>query len=197
MKFQQLLRLAVWLLAAMLPAALQAQADLPQSKVQFLEKNIRPALVKYCYECHSEESGKTRGGLLLDTREGVMQGGDSGPAIVPGDPDASLLFQTVTGDHPTMFMPEGDDPLSHELAGQEELADRHDILDTDMPDGAPGTGRIEMIRVVLHEGRSAGQAFAHRLHHANQRGRGTSLHGHQVKAYRVEREGGMFHVDPE
>ena len=60
-----------------------AQSDLPQDKANFFEKNIRPALIKYCYECHSRESGKTKGGLLLDSREGVLQGGDSGPALIP------------------------------------------------------------------------------------------------------------------
>ena len=53
--------------------------------VAFFEKKIRPALIKYCYECHSEESGKTRGGLLLDTREGMLQGGDNGN-VLAGDP---------------------------------------------------------------------------------------------------------------
>ncbi|MEL7337161.1 MAG: DUF1549 domain-containing protein, partial [Planctomycetota bacterium] len=59
------------------------------------ETHIRPALTKYCYECHSVESGDSRGGLLLDTRQGLLQGGDAGPAIVPGNLDDSLLWDVI------------------------------------------------------------------------------------------------------
>lgn len=64
----------------------------------FFEKNIRPALVTYCYECHSLESGTTRGGLLVDTREGLLTGGDSGPAITPGHLDENLLWDAINWD---------------------------------------------------------------------------------------------------
>ena len=59
----------------------------------FFESKIRPILVKRCYECHSGE--KTKGGLALDTRAGWQKGGDSGPAIVLGKPDDSLLIKAV------------------------------------------------------------------------------------------------------
>lgn len=59
----------------------------------FFEQQIRPLLVKRCYECHS--GTKSSGGLLLDSAEGWQKGGDSGPAIIPGDPDRSLLVQAV------------------------------------------------------------------------------------------------------
>ena len=54
--------------------------------IEFFENHIRPLLVQNCYKCHSEEAGKAKGELLLDTREGLRKGGDSGPAIVPGEP---------------------------------------------------------------------------------------------------------------
>ncbi len=63
--------------------------------VEFFEKKIRPLLVEHCYKCHSAQSEKVKGGLLLDTREGVLKGGDTGPAIVPGDPEKSLLIKAV------------------------------------------------------------------------------------------------------
>src|SRR3954469_19005051 len=63
--------------------------------VEFFEKKVRPVLVEHCYKCHSEDSGKRRGGLALDTRDDVLKGGDNGPAVVPGKPDASLLVQAV------------------------------------------------------------------------------------------------------
>lgn len=55
------------------------------------ERKIRPVLVKSCYECHSAEAQEVKGGLALDSREGIRRGGDSGPAVVPGDVQSSLL----------------------------------------------------------------------------------------------------------
>ncbi|MEM6470762.1 MAG: PSD1 and planctomycete cytochrome C domain-containing protein [Planctomycetota bacterium] len=81
--------------AFLIPIAAIAQQP-SSAQVRFFESKIRPALVKYCYECHSVESGDSRGGLLVDTRMGLMQGGDAGPAIVPGDTDASLLWEAIT-----------------------------------------------------------------------------------------------------
>jgi len=63
--------------------------------VAFFESKIRPLLVKKCFECHSEKAKSAEGGLLLDRRSGWMQGGDSGKAVVPGDPEASLLVKAV------------------------------------------------------------------------------------------------------
>ncbi|MBL6765167.1 MAG: DUF1553 domain-containing protein [Verrucomicrobiae bacterium] len=58
------------------------------------EKSIRPALIEHCQECHGES--KQKGGLRLDSRAGWMSGGDSGPAIVPGEPEKSLLFDAIS-----------------------------------------------------------------------------------------------------
>ena len=63
--------------------------------IAFFEKHVRPVLVQHCYECHSLKGGQKKGNLLLDSREGLLRGGDSGPAIVPGDPAASLLVQAI------------------------------------------------------------------------------------------------------
>ncbi|HCN78446.1 MAG TPA: hypothetical protein DIT13_14790, partial [Verrucomicrobiales bacterium] len=62
---------------------------------RFFENEVRPLLVKHCYECHSLESGKQKGGLLLDRREGWQTGGDAGPSIVPGDVEKSLLIHSI------------------------------------------------------------------------------------------------------
>ena len=61
----------------------------------FFESNIRPLLVERCYECHSVEAKKVKGGLLLDSRTGWAKGGENGPAIVPGKPAESLLIEAV------------------------------------------------------------------------------------------------------
>ena len=52
-------------------------------------------LVEHCYACHSADAKKVSGGLLLDTRDGVLKGGATGPAVVPGDPAKSLLIKAV------------------------------------------------------------------------------------------------------
>lgn len=76
----------------------------------FFESNVRPLLVKHCYECHS--GTKSMGGLSLDTRAGWEKGGDSGPAIVPGEPDESLLIAAVNYDSLEMPPPEKAGQLS-------------------------------------------------------------------------------------
>lgn len=77
------------ILGILLVTALSASAD------DFFETKIRPVLVKHCYECHSVEAGKSKGGLQLDTREGIRTGGENGPAVVPGDLEKSLLIQAI------------------------------------------------------------------------------------------------------
>ena len=64
----------------------------------FFEKKIRPVLVEHCYKCHSANSEKVKGGLLVDTREGIRKGGESGPAVVPGNLKGSLLISALKHD---------------------------------------------------------------------------------------------------
>jgi hypothetical protein len=71
--------------------------------IEFFESKVRPVLLKHCYECHSTKSAKVKGGLVLDSRDGLRRGGSSGPALVPGRPDESLLIQAVN--HQGMKMP--------------------------------------------------------------------------------------------
>lgn len=71
--------------------------------IELFEKRIRPVLVERCYECHSATTAK--GGLLLDSAGGLLQGGDSGPAIVPGKPDQSLLIKAVSYSDANLQMP--------------------------------------------------------------------------------------------
>ncbi|MFO1485021.1 MAG: PSD1 and planctomycete cytochrome C domain-containing protein [Verrucomicrobiaceae bacterium] len=73
--------------------------------VAFFEAKIRPVLVKHCYECHSTESGKSKGGLMLDTKAAIRAGGDTGPAVVPGDVAKSLLLTAIKHSDPDLEMP--------------------------------------------------------------------------------------------
>ena len=78
----------------------------------FFEREVRPLLVARCLECHGGD--KAGGGLSLETRAGWQAGGDQGPAVVPGDPERSLLYKAVSGADPDWRMPPADDkpPLS-------------------------------------------------------------------------------------
>jgi hypothetical protein len=80
-------------------------------QLTFFESRIRPLLVKHCYECHSQEAKDLGGSLLLDSRSGILKGGDTAPPIVPGDPEASLLIKAVRRKDPNLQMPP-DEPLS-------------------------------------------------------------------------------------
>ena len=73
--------------------------------VAFFESKVRPLLVKHCYECHSQESGKRKGGLLLDRKEGWQIGGDAGAAVIPGNPGNSLLMHSVSYQDDKLQMP--------------------------------------------------------------------------------------------
>src|SRR5436190_15256256 len=106
-------------------------AAAPQSDhagVEFFEKKIRPILVEHCYKCHGKDAEKIKGGLLLDTREGLLKGGDTGPALVAGDPENSLLIKSVRYADENLQMP----PKGKKLAA-EQIAD----LETWIKIGAP------------------------------------------------------------
>jgi hypothetical protein len=96
--------IAAFLLGFVAPPGL-ATAAIDPAQLEFFEQKIRPILVDNCYECHSLQSKKVKGGLLLDTREGLLKGGDTGPAIAPGDPDKSLLIKAVRYTDPDLQMP--------------------------------------------------------------------------------------------
>jgi hypothetical protein len=94
--------------AYVLPTASLSQATegaATPEEIAFFEKNIRPILVKECYTCHASTAEKIKGGLTLDTREGIRKGGNSGPAVVPGDVKKSLLLQAIQQSQEELKMP--------------------------------------------------------------------------------------------
>ncbi len=90
---------------------LSAEAATPLAKpassdqVQFFENKVRPILVNNCYKCHSSEAEKLKGGLSLEFKDSILKGGENGPAIVPGDPERSLLIKAVRYSDPDLQMP--------------------------------------------------------------------------------------------
>jgi len=83
----------------------------------FFEKKIRPLLADRCYSCHSADT-KPAGGLRVDDRNGLLMGGDAGAAVVPGNPDKSLILQRILSENAKRRMPKESDPLT-----PEEIAD--------------------------------------------------------------------------
>src|SRR5580658_6821621 len=81
-----------WIALAVLATSRAAAAPSDSDGMDFFEKEVRPVLVNRCYQCHSVGK-KTKGGLALDSRESTLKGGDSGPALVAGDPEQSKLIE--------------------------------------------------------------------------------------------------------
>lgn len=100
-------------LSAML-AMLAAMPAVADEELEFFEKKIRPVLVERCYKCHSIQSENPKGGLRLDSRAGMLEGGDSGPAVLPGKAEESLLIQAVTWSGVVSEMPP-DNKLSDQV----------------------------------------------------------------------------------
>ncbi len=99
---------ALLCLAPSRPVGRAAQASPPGEQIAFFEQHIRPTLAEHCYSCHSEaaqQKGKLKGGLFLDTRAGILKGGDTGPALVAGNPSDSLLLKAVRWESADTQMP--------------------------------------------------------------------------------------------
>jgi hypothetical protein len=88
------------------PAGLRAAEPDPKG-VEFFEKKIRPVLAEHCYKCHSAQADKLKGGLLLDSRAGIREGGESGPAVVPGKVQESLLLKALRYQDDLKMPPKG------------------------------------------------------------------------------------------
>jgi hypothetical protein len=82
----------------LLPPGHLSAADPSPQQLEYFEQQVRPLLVKRCYECHSSEADAAEGGLRLDSRDGWESGGDSGPAIEAGNVAGSLLITAVRYD---------------------------------------------------------------------------------------------------
>lgn len=84
-------------------------------QLDFFETKVRPVFADHCYSCHSEKAEKVKGDLRLDTPESITRGGSTGPALVPGNPDGSLLIKAVRYTDPDLQMP----PKNKKLASEE------------------------------------------------------------------------------
>ena len=104
-----LLSAGTLLAAAACPAASPTP---PSADRDFFAKQVQPILAANCYKCHSHEAGKIKGGLVVDSVAGILKGGDTGSAVVPGEPEKSLLIKAVRQGDPDLQMPPKGEKLS-------------------------------------------------------------------------------------
>ena len=119
-------------LALLGPAVVRGAAD--DSGIEHFEKRVRPLLAENCYSCHSAEAPSVFANLRLDSRAGLLRGGDSGSAVVPGDSSASLLLRAVRGQAKALMPPTGQ-------LSEEKIADLATWVDAGAPwpdEQAPG-----------------------------------------------------------
>jgi cytochrome c553 len=135
-------------LAAVAPPAPAAEPAPDKDGVAFFEKNIRPVLVKECYSCHSTNAEKIRGGLKLDTRDGVRKGGDGGPAVVPGDLDKSRLLLAIKHDESVKPMPPKKDKFSDDV-----IADFEKWIAMGAPDPRDAPTKVVKYEIDIEKGR--------------------------------------------
>jgi hypothetical protein len=93
-------------LSAVCASAADPHGDFTPEQLAFFEKNIRPVLISKCYDCHSATAKKVKGGLVLDTRDGTLAGGESGHSgVVPGNPAGSSIYEALLWTNDDMQMP--------------------------------------------------------------------------------------------
>jgi hypothetical protein len=116
-------------------------------QIAFFEKSIRPVLVRECYSCHAKTAEKVRGGLKLDTRDVLRKGGDSGAAIVPGDPKKSLLMLAIRHAEDVKPM-----PPKKKLA-DEVVADFEKWIAMGAPDPRDSGAKTVKVEIDIEKGR--------------------------------------------
>ncbi len=135
-------------LGALAPLPIPAAAQTPE---EFFETRVRPVLAESCMDCHGR---LRRGNLRLNSREAMLRGGDSGPAIIPGDPNGSLLIRTVRHEIDGQEMPRDEDPLTpRQIEGLIEWI----RMDAPWPEAAEGAeGAAGTVLALADEGLSPG-----------------------------------------
>jgi len=121
--------------------------SLAPDQLAFFEKKIRPVLSSKCYKCHSAESEKLKGGLLVDSREGIRAGGDTGHAVVPGDVAGSLLIKAISWTDKELQMP------PKEQLPAEVVADFQKWVKMGAPDPREGKAPLAKHGIDLEKGR--------------------------------------------
>ena len=122
------------------------------AEADFFDSKVLPVLQRRCYECHSHEK-KIKGGLTLDSRSGWEKGGDTGPALVPGKPDDSLLIKAIRYSDPDLSMP------PKKRLSAEEVAVLTEWVKLGAPDPREGADSLKKITAMSIEEARAHWAF--------------------------------------
>ena len=140
-------KILILLVVTLTSVVLEAE-DSDRVGLDFFEAKIRPMLVTHCYQCHSTGAAakkKLKGNLLLDSRDGILEGGESGPAVVPGKPDESLLISALRQESFKM-PPKGKLP-------DEIVAHFVTWVELGAPDPREGGGVVASTEIDLESGR--------------------------------------------
>ncbi|MEQ2009292.1 MAG: DUF1549 domain-containing protein, partial [Limisphaerales bacterium] len=107
---KSMLRIAVVVVVGSFTAPAFAQdKPLTAEESEFFEAKIRPALIEHCHKCHSgDKDAKIKGGFQLDSKAGLLKGGSTGPGLVAGEPDRSLMIKAIRFSDPNLQMPPKD-----------------------------------------------------------------------------------------
>jgi cytochrome c553 len=122
------------------------QPKLTPEQTEFFESKIRPVLVKNCYMCHSRQAKSAQGGFVLDSKDGLLRGGATGPAVVPGKPAESLLMQVVHYEGKLKMPPMGKLP-------DEAIADLSKWIEMGAPDPRADGAKAVYSKIDLEKGR--------------------------------------------
>ncbi len=114
----------IWLFGTICVLPAFGQTPPTTEDITFFEQKVRPLLVERCYSCHSREAKNLKGGLHLDTLDLILAGGDSGPAVVAGQADESLLIQAVRYQDTSTAMPPDGKLTDREIAILEDWVRR-------------------------------------------------------------------------
>ena len=110
------MRLFILLILSAISSPGLAEEKLSPQELEFFENKVRPLLVERCYKCHSAGRKAPKAELFLDTRQGVLEGGESGAAMVPGKPSMSLIVEAIRYENPDLQMPPKKKLSSAEIA---------------------------------------------------------------------------------
>jgi hypothetical protein len=125
-------------------------APVDQEGIAFFEAHVRPLLAARCYECHSSEAKELRGGLRLDTRSGVLAGGESGPVVVPLRPEESRLLAAVRGELGDLVMP----PAGKKRLSGDEIQKLDAWIKMGAPDPRSGERATRPARIDMERSRA-------------------------------------------
>ena len=136
-------------------AAVAATTNSASAAIGFFQNKVLPILKDNCYDCHSADA-KISGGLRLDDHEGVLKGGDTGPAIVTGDPEKSLLIQRLHAENPNQRMPKNSDPLTDDEVAVLKTWIKDGVAWSD--DNSPAVAHVDKSKIVDNALAAAGTA---------------------------------------